>query len=77
MKGFRVQGSGFRSQVKNFNILAGQILNNPAKVAFYNKCFPTTKSIIEMVEKRPVLFKVKEGENFNHRYTFSIPRIEI
>ena len=32
---------------------------------------------IETFEKRSILFKVKEGENFNHRHTLSIPRIKI
>jgi len=31
----------------------------------------------EAFEKLSVFFKVKEGENFNHRHTLSIPRIEI
>jgi hypothetical protein len=31
----------------------------------------------ETFEKLSILFKVKEGENFNHRHTFSIPRIKI
>jgi hypothetical protein len=32
--------------------------------------------LIEPVSKCPILFKVKEDENFNHRHTYSIPRIE-
>jgi hypothetical protein len=32
---------------------------------------------IETFEKWSVLFKVKEGENFNHRHTLSISRIEL
>jgi hypothetical protein len=31
----------------------------------------------EPVAKRSSLAKVKDGENFNHRHTLSIPRIEI
>jgi hypothetical protein len=33
--------------------------------------------IIETFEKCSILFKFKEGENFNHRNTFSILRIKI
>jgi len=32
---------------------------------------------LETFEKRPLLVKFKEGENFNRRNTFSILRIEI
>jgi len=32
---------------------------------------------IETFEKRSILFKFKEGENFNHRNTRSISRIKI
>jgi hypothetical protein len=32
---------------------------------------------VEAFEKYSILFKIKEGENFNHRHTLSIPRIEI
>jgi hypothetical protein len=35
------------------------------------------KKHLETFEKRSILFKVKEGENFNHRHTLSIPRIKI
>jgi len=31
----------------------------------------------EAVSKCSILFKIKEGENFNHRNTLSILRIEI
>jgi len=31
----------------------------------------------ETFEKAPILFGIKEGENFNHRNTVSIFRIEI
>ncbi len=31
----------------------------------------------EAVSKCSILFKIKEGENFNHRNTFSISRIKI
>jgi hypothetical protein len=31
----------------------------------------------ETFEKCSILFKVKEGENFNHKHTLSIPRIKI
>jgi len=31
----------------------------------------------EIFEKRSVLVKVKEGDNFNHRNIFNISRIEI
>jgi len=31
----------------------------------------------ESFEERPILSKYKEGDNFNHRNTFSISRIEI
>jgi hypothetical protein len=31
---------------------------------------------IETFEKCSILYKVKEGENFNHRHTLSIPRIK-
>jgi len=31
----------------------------------------------ETFEKRSILFKAKEGENFNHRNTLSILRIKI
>jgi hypothetical protein len=31
----------------------------------------------ESFEKRSILFKVKEGENFNQRNTFGILRIKI
>jgi hypothetical protein len=31
----------------------------------------------ETFEKYPILFKAKEGENFNHRNTLSILRIKI
>jgi len=31
----------------------------------------------ETFEKRSILFKAKEGENFNHRNTLSISRIKI
>jgi hypothetical protein len=31
----------------------------------------------ETFEKRSILFKSKEGENFNHRNTLSILRIKI
>jgi len=31
----------------------------------------------ETFEKFKFLFEFKEGENFNHRHTFSIPRIEL
>jgi hypothetical protein len=31
----------------------------------------------ETFEKCSILFKVKEGKNFNHRHTLSIPRIKI
>ena len=33
--------------------------------------------IDETFEKYSILFKVKEGENFNHRHTLSISRIKI
>jgi len=33
--------------------------------------------LIEALEKRSILFKYKAGENFNHRHTLSISRIEI
>jgi hypothetical protein len=32
---------------------------------------------LETFEKCPILFKAKEGENFNHRNTLSISRIKI
>jgi hypothetical protein len=32
---------------------------------------------IEAVSKCSILFKIKEGENFNHRNTLSISRIKI
>jgi len=32
---------------------------------------------METFEERPILAKYKEGDNFNHRNTFSISRIEI
>ena len=38
---------------------------------------PCSFKQIETFEKCSILFKVKEGENFNHRHTLSIPRIEI
>jgi len=31
----------------------------------------------ETFEKRSILFKIKEGDNFNHRHTMSISRIKI
>ena len=31
----------------------------------------------ETFEKRSILVKIKEGENFNHRNIFNISRIEI
>jgi len=31
----------------------------------------------ETFEKRSILFKAKEGENFNYRHTLSISRIKI
>jgi len=31
----------------------------------------------EAVSKCSILFEIKEGENFNHRNTFSISRIKI
>jgi len=31
----------------------------------------------ETFEKRSILFKIKEGEDFNHRNTLSILRIKI
>ena len=31
----------------------------------------------ETFAKRSILFKTKEGENFNHRHTLSISRIKI
>jgi hypothetical protein len=31
----------------------------------------------EAFEKCPILFKAKEGDNFNHRNTLSISRIKI
>jgi len=34
-------------------------------------------SVVETFEKRSILFKAKEGENFNHRNTLSILRIKI
>ena len=34
-------------------------------------------TIGETFEKRSILFKAKEGENFNHRNTLSILRIKI
>jgi hypothetical protein len=36
-----------------------------------------TRHIIETFGKCPILFKAKEGENFNHRNTLSILRIKI
>jgi hypothetical protein len=33
--------------------------------------------LFETFEKCPILFKAKEGENFNHRNTLSILRIKI
>jgi hypothetical protein len=33
--------------------------------------------INETFEKRSILFKTKEGDNFNHRNTLSISRIKI
>ena len=38
---------------------------------------PKTAKSIETFEKRSILFKAKEGENFNHRNTLSILRIKI
>jgi hypothetical protein len=32
---------------------------------------------IEAFARRSILFKFKEGENFNRRHTWSIPRIKI
>jgi hypothetical protein len=32
---------------------------------------------LETFEKCTILFKIKEGENFNHRNTLSISRIKI
>jgi len=37
----------------------------------------TMAPVIEIFEKCPILFKAKEGENFNHRNTWSILRIKI
>jgi len=34
-------------------------------------------NLSETFEKCPILFKAKEGENFNHRNTLSILRIKI
>jgi hypothetical protein len=44
----------------------------------YNTC-PDEKSpkFIEPVSKCSILFEIKEGENFNHRNTWSISRIKI
>ena len=39
--------------------------------------YPGGFSEIETFEKCSILFKVKEGENFNHRNTLSILRIKI
>jgi hypothetical protein len=38
---------------------------------------PELRDITETFEKCSILFKAKEGENFNHRHTFSISRIKI
>jgi len=52
----------------------------------FNKFFKTINPIFmkrkplykkELVSKRFSLFKVKEGDNFNRRNTFSISRIKI
>jgi hypothetical protein len=37
----------------------------------------STSFSAETFEKRQFLFKFKEGENFNHRYTMGISRIKI
>jgi hypothetical protein len=39
--------------------------------------FSRKENINETFEKRSILFKAKEGENFNHRNTLSILRIKI
>ena len=38
---------------------------------------PHCRPYLETFEKCSILFKVKEGENFNHRNTLSISRINI
>jgi hypothetical protein len=35
------------------------------------------EGVIETFEEHPILDKYKEGDNFNHRNTLSISRIEI
>jgi len=44
---------------------------------FHGEDFTLFTNSVKSFEKRPILFKVKKGENFNHRHTLSIPRIEI
>jgi len=43
-----------------------------AKDRFFKKIYEN-----EAFEKCPILFKIKEGENFNHRNILNISRIEI
>jgi hypothetical protein len=42
-----------------------------------NELFRLFRFMKESFEKCPILFKVKEDENFNHRNTFGISRIKI
>jgi len=46
-------------------------------VYFVAKLFSLPLRHQETFEKCSILFKAKEGENFNHRNTFSISRIKI
>jgi hypothetical protein len=43
----------------------------------FNIVIPAVILYNETFEEHPILSKYKEGENFNHRNTLSISRIEI
>jgi hypothetical protein len=77
-----------RGCVRDFNALHGHIRKGDTlyfmiltrKSADGRVLYPPINSYlhyIETFEKRSILFKAKEGENFNHRNTLSILRIKI
>ncbi len=59
---------------QKFSFLAGHYIFIKIRARFTLKI---NFKVNEPVSKRFSLFKVKEGENFNHRNTFSISRIKM
>jgi hypothetical protein len=72
MKGLMFLVHSFWFLVKRKN---QELQTRDQKPNIYRGCY--AKRLCETFEKRPILAKYKEGDNFNHRNTLSISRIEI